>query len=256
MTLDENKHGGLAPEICHTILRSPHFRLLVMCIILANGIVTATMHFKHDERPRSVFYENYYYIEVGFTILLNLETIFKMWCLGWRGYWKHSIHKFELLLSIGTSIHIIPQFYMTGFTYFQVDFRINSTQPKLFLLYLQVLRVVRLIKASPLLEDFVYKIFGPGKKLGSLIIFTMCLLIISSSISMQLFCFLCDFTKFESFTEAFMSMFQILTQEAWVEVMDETMWRTQPTLAPLVALYFILYHLFVTLVSDKVFKYD
>lgn len=39
---------------------------------------------------------------------------------------------------------------------------------------------------------------------------------------MQLFCFLCDFTKFETFPEAFMSMFQILTQEAWVEVMDET----------------------------------
>lgn len=113
---------------------------------------------------------------------------------------------------------------------------------------MQVLRVVRLIKASPLLEDFVYKIFGPGKKLGSLIIFTMCLLIISSSISMQLFCFLCDFTKFENFAEAFMSMFQILTQEAWVEVMDETMLRTRPTLAPLVAVYFILYHLFVTLV--------
>lgn len=69
------------------------------------------------------------------------------------------------------------------------------------MLQFQVLRVVRLIKASPMLEDFVYKIFGPGKKLGSLIIFTMCLLIISSSISMQLFCFLCEFTKFESFPE-------------------------------------------------------
>lgn len=43
---------------------------------------------------------------------------------------------------------------------------------------------------------------------------------------MQLFCFLCDFTKFETFPEAFMSMFQILTQEAWVEVMDETVsWK-------------------------------
>lgn len=119
---------------------------------------------------------------------------------------------------------------MTGFTFFQV------------------LRVVRLIKASPLLEDFVYKIFGPGKKLGSLIIFTMCLLIISSSVSMQLFCFL-DFTKFETFSEAFMSMFQILTQEAWVEVMDETMYRTPSMIAPLVAFYFIMYHLFVTLVG-------
>lgn len=69
--------------------------------------------------------------------------------------------------------------------------------------------MVRLIKASPMLEDFVYKIFGPGKKLGSLIIFTMCLLVISSSISMQLFCFLCDFTKFETFPEV--SRFYTLT---------------------------------------------
>lgn len=51
-----------------------------------------------------------------------------------------------------------------------------------------------------------------------------------------------------------MSMFQILTQEAWVEVMDETMLRTRPTLAPLVALYFILYHLFVTLVIEPIKK--
>ena len=75
---------------------------------------------------------------------------------------------------------------------------------------MQVLRVVRLIKASPMLEDFVYKIFGPGKKLGSLIIFTMCLLIISSSISMQLFCFLCDFTKFETFPEVLYLFFGCL----------------------------------------------
>lgn len=49
-----------------------------------------------------------------------------------------------------------------------------------------------------------------------------------------------------------MSMFQILTQEAWVEVMDETMIRTSQTLTPLVAMYFILYHLFVTLVSEPI----
>ncbi|KAK7862065.1 hypothetical protein R5R35_011485 [Gryllus longicercus] len=235
VTLDENKHGGLAPQFCHVILRSASFRLLVMGVILANGIATATMHFKHDSRPRSVFYEDYYYIEVAFTMFLDLETLFKIWCLGFRGYYKHSIHKFELLLAIGTTLHIIPQFYLSGLTYFQV------------------LRIVRLIKASPMLEDFVYKIFGPGKKLGSLIIFTMCLLIISSSISMQLFCCLCEFPRFESFPEAFMSMFQILTQEAWVEVMDETMLRTPETLAPLVAVYFILYHLFVTLIVLSLF---
>lgn len=185
VTIDDNKHGG-APETCHLVLKSPTFRLMVMSVILANGIVMATMDFKHDGRPRHVFYENYYYIEIAFTVFFDLETLFKVYCLGWRGYFKHSIHKFEFLLTIGTTLHTIPNFYLSPLTYFQV------------------LRVVRLIKASPMLEGFVYKIFGPGKKLGSLIIFTMCLLIISSSISMQLFCYLCDFTKFESFPEAFM----------------------------------------------------
>ena len=48
-----------------------------------------------------------------------------------------------------------------------------------------------------------------------------------------------------------MSMFQILTQEAWVDVMDETMYLTASAIVPLVAIYFILYHLFVTLVRTS-----
>lgn len=49
-----------------------------------------------------------------------------------------------------------------------------------------------------------------------------------------------------------MSMFQILTQEGWVDVMDEAMWRSVPAVVPFVAVYFIVYHLFVTLVSGLV----
>ena len=92
----------------------------------------------------------------------------------------------ELVLAIGSSVHIIPPLYMQS--------------P---LVYFQVLRIIRLIKTSPVLEDFVYKIFGPGKKLGSLIIFTMCLLIVTSSISMQLFCCFAGYNKFQSFPEVF-----------------------------------------------------
>lgn len=46
-----------------------------------------------------------------------------------------------------------------------------------------------------------------------------------------------------------MSMFQILANKGWTEVMQITMWRTGERIAPLVAIYFIFYHLFVTLVS-------
>lgn len=47
-----------------------------------------------------------------------------------------------------------------------------------------------------------------------------------------------------------MSMFQILTQEGWVDVMDQTLVAVGLMWAPVVAIYFILYHLFATLVRN------
>lgn len=51
--------------------------------------------------------------------------------------------------------------------------------------------------------------------------------------------------------QAFMSMFQILTQEGWIDVMDQTLVAVGQVWAPVVAIYFILYHLFATLVRKK-----
>ncbi|CAB4070472.1 NALCN [Lepeophtheirus salmonis] len=239
VTVQENSHEGYAPEIFSKVLRSPAYHIFVMLITLANAIVTASISFQHtrDQRPREYFFSNQKILEFGFTLFYDLEVIFKVFCLSFKGYIQRTIHKFELLLAVFTTIHILP---IRG----------------LFLSWIsifQVLRVIRLIKASPMLEDFVYKIFGPGRKLGSLIIFTMCLLVITSSMSMQLFCFLPNLDKFETFPFAFMSMFQILTQEAWPEVMSKTMERVNPSLTFVVAIYFILYHLFVTLIVMSLF---
>ncbi len=65
VTVDENKHAGFAPSMCHEVLKMKWFRLMMMAIILINGIVMATMNFKHDGRPRYHFYQHYYYIEVS-----------------------------------------------------------------------------------------------------------------------------------------------------------------------------------------------
>ncbi len=46
-----------------------------------------------------------------------------------------------------------------------------------------------------------------------------------------------------------MTMFQILTQKGWLDIMHSTMRQSQ-SFFPLVAVYFISYHLFVTLVCD------
>uniref|UniRef100_A0A915EF33 Ion transport domain-containing protein n=1 Tax=Ditylenchus dipsaci TaxID=166011 RepID=A0A915EF33_9BILA len=113
-----------------------------------------------------------------------------------------------------------------------------------------------LIKASPMLEDFVYKIFGPGKKLGGLVFFTMILLIITSAVSLQLYCYVEKLDKFRTFPQAFMSMFQIITQEGWTDVVVEILRSTNDSMVPFVVrlgYLFVGYHLFVTLIVLSLF---
>ncbi len=59
-------------------------------------------------------------LQVVFTLLFDLEALFKIWCLGFHGYYKRSVHKFEMTVAIMTSLHIIPLLYRTQLTYFQV----------------------------------------------------------------------------------------------------------------------------------------
>uniref|UniRef100_A0A8C1B6L2 Sodium leak channel NALCN n=1 Tax=Cyprinus carpio carpio TaxID=630221 RepID=A0A8C1B6L2_CYPCA len=215
------------------LMRSSVFHMFILSMVAVDVIVAASNYHKGEDHKLTN--DEFYLAEVAFTVLFDLEALLKIWCLGFTGYISSSLHKFESLLVVGTTLHIYPDLYHSQFTYFQV------------------LRVVRLIKISPALEDFVYKIFGPGKKLGSLVVFTASLLIVMSAISLQMFCFVEDLDRFTTFPRAFMSMFQILTQEGWVDVMDQTLVAVGQMWAPVVAIYFILYHLFATLILLSLF---
>lgn len=45
-----------------------------------------------------------------------------------------------------------------------------------------------------------------------------------------------------------MAMFQIITQEGWTEFVVEVLRMIDDRMVPFVAIYFVAYHLFVTLV--------
>lgn len=74
-------------------------------------------------------------------MLFNLECFIKIMCYGFRSFFRRGIFKFEMILCIGSSLNAIKYFYDRNyFTYFQA------------------FRLFRLIKASPILEDFVWKV--------------------------------------------------------------------------------------------------
>ncbi|KAI6183274.1 hypothetical protein M3Y97_00471800 [Aphelenchoides bicaudatus] len=174
--------------------------------------------------------------ELGFTVIFNVECLVKIVCYGLPQFWKRNIYKFELILCIGSSLNCIPFLYDRHvFTYFQV------------------FRLLRLIKASPMLEEFVYKIFSPGKKLGGLVIFTILFVVMSSAVSLQLFCVVPHLHHFQTFPQAFMCMFQIITQEGWPELVVDVLRMTDDRMVPFVAIYFVAYHLFVTLIVLSLF---
>ncbi|KAI6238408.1 Four domain-type voltage-gated ion channel alpha-1 subunit [Aphelenchoides fujianensis] len=237
--LDVENRGNSKLLKMQNYLRSTGFQCCIVGFVLANAIINASFVHYHDETdaPRRT---TYYYIELGFTIAFNVECVIKVLCYGLRAFWKRNIYKFELILCIGSSLNCIRFFYDRNvFTYFQV------------------FRLLRLIKASPMLEDFVYKIFSPGKKLGGLVIFTILFVVMSSAVSLQLFCVVPHLHHFQTFPQAnsraFMCMFQIITQEGWPELVVDVLRMTDDRMVPFVAVYFVAYHLFVTLIVLSLF---
>ena len=140
VNIDENKKKGVAPAICLKIVRSPIFTTIVMVVVLANTIFTATIRHTHNQEIDESNRKLYHRIEGLFTLFFDLEALFKIFSLGFKNYIRRSIFKFEFMLAIGTTLHCFPDLYRSSFTYFQV------------------LRVARLLKSSPLLEDFLNKV--------------------------------------------------------------------------------------------------
>ncbi|GMT23316.1 hypothetical protein PFISCL1PPCAC_14613, partial [Pristionchus fissidentatus] len=232
---DDELHVEGRKQYMQRFLRSIPFQCFVIVFVLLNSIINASFVYRHDgtDAPRRVYY---YYMEVGFTVLFNLECLVKIICYGWRGYIRRGIFKFEFILAVGSSLNCIHPFYEKNyFTYFQA------------------FRLLRLIKASPILEDFVWKIFSPGKKLGGLVLFTFTFVIIASAISLQLFNSVPNLHYFRTFPQAFMAMFQIITQEGWTDFVVEVLRASDDRVVPFTAIYFVAYHLFATLILLSLF---
>uniref|UniRef100_A0A7E4UYD6 Sodium leak channel NALCN n=1 Tax=Panagrellus redivivus TaxID=6233 RepID=A0A7E4UYD6_PANRE len=229
------KHLSGRIKALQRVLRSTAFQCVVVALVLANALINASFVYQHDATDE-IRRRMYYYIEVGFTILFNFESAVKIICYGFCAYWKRNIFKFEFILCLGSSLNVVRYLYDRNyFTYFQV------------------FRLFRLIKASPMLEDFVYKIFSPGKKLGGLVIFTVTFVILASAVSLQLFCHVPRLHHFQTFPQAFMAMFQIITQEGWTDFVVEVLRMVDDSLVVVVAMYFVTYHLFVTLIVLSLF---
>lgn len=209
-------------------LTSKYFRFMIWTLLAAEAVSQASV-FKAKHTVRLVF-----------TIIFDLESLFKIWCVGLKSYWKIPVYRFELFLAVGSSLCMI----------------VPVTQGHHVLAAFQILRVTRLIIAVPSLHAFLYKAFGSGTKIGAVVIFTLFFLVFTSILSLQLFSGM-DFKEetnpFGDFLRSSSSMFQIITQEGWVEVLNTVKYASCEQIAPFISIYFTIYNLFASLILGSVF---
>lgn len=181
------------------LFQSSAYSYLVIGQILTESIIIASIDFKDTsdqdyliEWHKKLFH---FYAEIVLTFLFIADVLLKIATYGYKTYLRESIHKFELILAIGCLVNLIPT--VNRMAYF-ISFK--------------VLRIIRLIRVSPLLESFIFRIFGSTKKLGVIVLFILITLVIISAVSLQLFCTIELYSDFSTFTYSFISIFQVLTQ--------------------------------------------
>ena len=149
VTVHENRHRGMAPEFCirflqvvylqnilsiclhfhqlfvYIFFQSPMYHVLIIVVTLTNAWVTASITFRHtvDQKPRAFFFQIQKKFEIGFTIFYDIEVLFKIFCFGVSGYMSRSMHKFELLSAVMTTIHVLPikGLFLSWISIFQVS---------------------------------------------------------------------------------------------------------------------------------------
>jgi len=77
----------------------------------------------------------------------------KIICLGFWGYFRRRIHQYEAFLALMTTIN--------------TAYSLNTNLSLPLLLSFPVLRIIRLVKLSPTLENFVYKVKDAASALSA-----------------------------------------------------------------------------------------
>ena len=228
---NEDLRQNYARQVIARLTRNWAFQFFILLCVFADAII------------QSFFYRNKFskYVQIGFTLLFLLETILKVIGLGRRQYFQSSQNVFEFIISVGSTLFLAPVF-------------LDHAEFVVF----QVMRPFRLLLLWSTLRSFLKRILGSGRKIGSLILFTMAALVIAAGISLQLFCGTGlpeddEPYHFATFPRAIKSLFQIFMTEAWGEIMSDVVYRGGFGFAFLVFILFILFHFLAATILISVF---
>ncbi|RKP08010.1 Ion transport protein-domain-containing protein [Thamnocephalis sphaerospora] len=188
--------------------------------------------------------------EAGFTAYFAVEILVRMVASAtWRTFWASASNRTDLFLAIATSIVQLP--FIRQVPWYR------------YLTIFPLMRFYRVVPLVPRVNTMAAKMFRSIKSFMNVIFFMAMTLTIASTVSMQVFSGRFDFEdskddsgpkrNFDSFGEAFLALFQILSGENWNEVLYNAMRSQTGIMVGIAGIFIIIFYWFSHYVIANLF---
>ncbi|KAG6449276.1 muscle calcium channel subunit alpha-1 isoform X2 [Manduca sexta] len=199
---------------CRKAVKSQAFYWTIIVLVFLNTMVLATEHYKQPKwLDRFQNYANYMFV-----VLFTMEMLVKMYALGFQGYFVSLFNRFDCFVMICSIIELA----LTA----------AGSIPQLGISVLRCVRLLRVFKVTKYwrsLSNLVASLLNSIQSIFSLLLLLFLFIMIFALLGMQVFGGRFDYQpeaekerhNFDSFWQAVLTMFQILTGEDWNVVMYE-----------------------------------
>eukprot|EP00347_Sterkiella_histriomuscorum_P019834 403340124 len=196
------------------IARSQYFEGFIILCIIANIIVFGCNWYRQPDSISSIFE----IINHVFTAIFTLEVIFKLITMD-KDYFKDGWNLFDFIIVLGTYIQILMN------SAFNQNIGAHAT----FLRVFRLGRILRLIKRAKSLNSIFMTLISSIPSLANigfilfLFIYLYALLGVSLFGKIKIHGELDDYTNFQNFINAFLTLVRCATGESWNDIMKALM---------------------------------
>lgn len=193
------------------LVKSRFFYWLVIIMILVNTVIIAT---EHHNQPASLTKAQDIANEV-LLALFTMEMIVKVYALGFQSYFMSIFNRFDCFVVCTGLIEVLL-----------VGSNIMSPLGISVLRCIRLLRIFKITRYWTSLNNLVASLLNSVRSIASLLLLLFLFMIIFALLGMQMFGGKFDFedievrrSTFDTFPQALITVFQILTGEDWTSVM-------------------------------------
>ncbi|XP_077328493.1 voltage-dependent L-type calcium channel subunit alpha-1F [Lithobates pipiens] len=219
---------------CRLAVKSVTFYWMVLILVFLNTLTIASEHYRQPEWLTQI----QGYANKVLLSLFTVEMLLKLYSLGIHAYFVSFFNRFDCFVVCGGILETVL-----------VEFHIMSPLGISVLRCVRLLRIFKVTRHWASLSNLVASLLNSMKSIASLLLLLFLFIIIFSLLGMQLFGGKFNFDEtqtkrstFDTFPQALLCVFQILTGEDWNAVMYDGIMAYGGPFFPgmLVCIYFII----------------